>query len=335
MKDFFLLLKETFFRWKDDNAQLWCASLAYYTVFSLAPLLLITISIAGLVLGRSNVQYQIYSQLNGLIGQNGTQLISTMIQHSSKTSTNIFAAVVGFLTLLLGASGVFGQLKQSLNHIWRVKTNPRSGLWGIVRDRLVNFSMLLVIGFLLLISLVASAAITVITSFFNHILPLPGFALEIMNFVVSLIIISILFASIFKILPDIKIRWKYVWPGAITTSLLFTIGKTLIGLYIGNSSMTSTYGAAASLAILLVWVYYAAQILFFGAEFTKAYALHYGYTITPSEFAVKADKPTQEAKAGKVIVRPKKEIIPALAGYALAGLLYAIFRKKTSYSGNK
>src|SRR5947209_99429 len=134
MKDFFLVLKETFFRWKEDNAQLWCAALAYYTVFSLAPLLLITISIAGLLLGKSNVQSQIFAELTGLIGQSGTQLVSTMIQQSSKPSANILAAIIGFLTMLLGASGVFGQLKQLLNHIWRVKANPRSGLWGMIRD---------------------------------------------------------------------------------------------------------------------------------------------------------------------------------------------------------
>jgi len=283
---FFLLLKQTISGWKKDNATVWSAAIAYYTVFSLGPLLLLIISIVGLVFSKTSLENNLHSQLEGLLGSNGATMLTTIINHTKKPSADIVGTIIGFVTLLLGASGVFGQLQQMLNAIWKVKQKPKSGFMALAVSRLLNFSMVGVIAFLLLVSLVATTAISGVGTFFNHLLPFSSVILEIINSLISFIIITLLFAFILKVLPDVQIKWNSVWWGALLTSFLFTVGKIVIDIYIGHSSVSSTYGAAASLIVLLLWVYYSTQILFLGIEFTRAYTLMTEKKIIPSKYAI-------------------------------------------------
>lgn len=275
------LLKDTIKEWGEDQAARLGAAVAYYTVFSLAPLLVIVIAIAGLIFGRQAVQGQIVNQVGGLVGAQGGQFIESMIANASKPSSGIIATVVGVVTLLLGATGLFGELQDSLNTIWEIAPKPR-GIFETIRTRILSFAMVVVIAFLLLVSLVISAGLAALGHFLGGALPLPEFILQAINFVISFAIITVLFALIYKLLPDAEIAWHDVWIGAAFTSLLFTIGKLAIGLYLGHSSTASTYGAAGALVVLLLWVYYSAQILFFGAEFTQIYANRYGSKVRPA-----------------------------------------------------
>lgn len=286
LKDGWSLLKATIVEWNEDKVPLFAAALAYYTVFSLAPLLLIVISIVGLVFGEEAARGEIVGQIQGVIGKEGAEAIQAMIQNTQKSeSGGILASVIGVVTLLLGASGVFGQIQDALNTIWEVKPKPKRSLKSFLKDRFLSFAMVLVIGFLLLVSLVLSAVFVAISNFFNT--ALPGFAIfgEALNFLVSFGVITLLFASIYKFLPDVIVRWKNLWTGSIITAFLFTIGKFLIGLYLGNSSIGSTYGAAGSIVVILIWVFYSAQILLIGAEFTQVYSKYRGTPILPSKYA--------------------------------------------------
>ena len=266
------LLKTTFEEWTQDNVARLAASLAYYTVFSIAPLLIISIAIAGLVLGSEAAQGQIVAQLRGLLGQQGAELIQGMIESANKPTAGIVATAVGLITLLLGATGVFGELQSALNTIWNVKPSPRNGLILFALSRFWSLTMVLGIGFLLLVSLVLSAALSGIGAWAQGYVGEMAFIAQLINITLSFIITMALFALIYKVLPDLKIAWRDVWMGAAITSLLFSVGRVLIGFYLGNSSISSSYGAAGSLVVLLVWVYYSAQILFLGAEFTQVYA---------------------------------------------------------------
>ncbi|MBW4521073.1 MAG: YihY/virulence factor BrkB family protein [Scytolyngbya sp. HA4215-MV1] len=286
LQDGWYLLRATIAEWNADKVPLFAAALAYYTIFSLAPLLLIVISIVGLVFGEDAARGEIVGQIQGVMGKEGAEAIQAMIQNTQKSgSGGIIASVIGVVTLLLGASGVFGQIQDALNTIWEVKPKPSRGLKNFLKARFLSFAMVLVIGFLLLVSLVLSAALAAIGNFFNS--ALPGFVIvgEILNFVISLIVITLLFAAIYKFLPDVIVRWKNLWIGATITAFLFTIGKFLIGLYLGNSSIGSTYGAAGSLVVILIWVFYSAQILLIGAEFTQVYSKYRGTPILPSKYA--------------------------------------------------
>ncbi len=274
------LAKAAFKEWRADKATRLGAALSYYTVFSLAPLLVIIIAIAGFVFGRQAVEGQLVGQIEGLVGPAGAQLIQTMIVNASESGTGILATVIGIGTLLLGATGVFGELKDALNTIWDAPKKAGGGILGMLKDRFLSFSMVFGIGFLLAVSLALSAALTAATNFLGGMLPVPGVVLQIVNFVMSFALITLLFAMIYKVLPDVEIAWRDVWIGAAVTSLLFAIGKQLIGLYLGYSSAGSVYGAAGSLAILLLWIYYSAQIFFLGAEFTKVYAQQYGSRVS-------------------------------------------------------
>lgn len=280
------LLKETFAAWQEDKIPLWAAALSYYTAFSLAPLLVIAIAIAGAVFGEEAARGQIVGQIEGLVGQQGAEAIQAMLQNAQKPGTGgVWATVIGIGALLLGASGVFGQLQDALNTIWNVEPKPGRGIRFFIQNRFLSFAMVLVIGFLLLVSLVLSAALAAITAFFDQMFPSLAILGQVLNFVISFAVVTGLFALIYKVLPDVKVPWRYLWTGAIFTALLFTIGKFLIGLYLGNVS--SSYSAAASLGIILLWVYYSAQILLFGAEFTKVYANKYGqHKIRPVQDAV-------------------------------------------------
>jgi membrane protein len=291
------LLKQSFSSWSKDNVSVWAAALAYYTVFSLSPLLLVVIGVTGIIFGTHTVETNIFNQVKGLFGDAGASLLQTMVHNASKPANGIVATVTGFITLLLGASGVFGQLQQALNHIWKVEPKPDAGFIITLRNRFLSFSMVIVIAFLLLVSLILTAAISGITTFFHTILPIPGIVLESLNFVVSFGIVTILFMLLFKQLPDVKLQWKDVFVGGLLTSLLFVIGKTLIGIYLGGKGFSSTYGAAASLVVLLLWVYYIGQIVFFGAEFTKVYVQNEQGEIIPEPYAM-VKEPGKE-KLGK------------------------------------
>ncbi|HEY9642158.1 MAG TPA: YihY/virulence factor BrkB family protein [Coleofasciculaceae cyanobacterium] len=285
------LLQETITEWNEDNVPLLAAALAYYTVFSLAPLLVIAIAIAGAFFGENAAQQEIAGQIQGMVGRDGAEAIQTMIQNAHKpNSGGTIATVLGVITLLLGASGVFGQLQTALNTIWEVKLKPGRGLKGFVQTRFLSFAMVLVIGFLLLVSLILSAVLAGVSHFFGNMLP--GFAAigEGLNFVISFGVTTFLFAAIYKFLPDVKVPWKNLWVGAAVTALLFTLGKFLIGLYLGNSGISSTYGAAGSLVVILVWIFYSAQILLIGAEFTQVYSKYRGLPIEPSKHAMKISK---------------------------------------------
>jgi membrane protein len=285
------LLKDTFREWREDGANRLAAALAYYTTFSLAPLLVLIIAIAGLAGGREAAQSQTMAQVEDLLGTEGREFVEGMIESASRPETGLAATFIGAVTLLFGALGVFGELQNSLNTIWEVKPKPaKNWLDGVRRfmiKRLLSFAMVLGIGFLLLASLVVSAAVSAFGEFIGGRWLLADVWLALINFIISFIVITFLFAMIFKFLPEIRIAWKDVWLGAAVTSGLFSLGKFLIGLYLGRSEVGNTFGAAGSLAILLIWIYYSAQILFFGAEFTQVYANRYGSRIVPDPGMVK------------------------------------------------
>ena len=285
IKSTFRLIKEAFQEWQQDKASLLAAALAYYTVFSITPLLVIAIAIAGAVFGREKAQGEIIEQINGLVGTQGAQAIETALANANQPQLGSAASIISIVILFVGASGVFAQLQQALNTVWDVRAKPNSGIWEFIRKRLLSFGMVLTIGFLLLVSLMLSAVLSGIGKLQLDVLP--GFASfwQLLNFGISFGFISLLFALIYKYLPDVYIRWKDVWVGAILTALLFTFGKFLIGLYLGRGSLGSTYGAAGSLIVFLAWVFYSAQILLFGAELTQVYARKYGRKIRPNSHA--------------------------------------------------
>ena len=286
MKSAFNLLKETFADWSEDKATRLAAALAYYTIFSIAPLLVIGIGIAGLVLGRQAVQGQLMSQIKGAVGDQAAGLIQTMIQNTSEPSAGIAATVIGIVILLFGASGVFGQLQDALNTVWEVVPKPGRPFLRTLADRIVPFIMVLGIGFLLLVSLAISAVLTIAAQFLGSAVGQTALIGEVVNFVFFFLVSTLLFALIFKILPDAEISWRDVWVGAAFTSLLFGVGRLLLGLYLGRAGVASPYGAAGSLVVLLLWIYYSAQILLLGAEFTQVYAKRYGARIQPSANAI-------------------------------------------------
>ncbi len=282
----FRMLKATADAWLEDNALRLSAALAYYSIFSIAPLLVIAISVAGLVLGEEAVRGQLGQQLEGYLGPQAAAGVQTLVQSASKPSEGWLGAIVGFATLLLGASGVFGQLKDALNTIWGVKPKGGAGVWRFFRERLLNFGLVLVIGFLLLTSLVLTTTLAALSGYFEQLVGIPPVVGGLVTFGVSFGVVTLLFAFIFKVLPDAQIEWRNVWIGAGVTALLFEIGKFGLGFYLGRESTASGFGAAGSVVILLLWVYYASCILLFGAEFTQVYARETGHDIQPSPNAV-------------------------------------------------
>jgi membrane protein len=292
LKTVLRLLKETFEEWQKDKVPLLAAALAYYTVFSIAPLLLIAISIAGIVFGEEAVRGEIIGQIQGLIGTQGASAIQAMLQNTQKSgSDDIIATIFGIVTLLIGASGVFGQLQEALNIIWEVKPKPGRNIVNFLQSRFLSFAMVLVIGFLLLVSSLLSTILVSITHFINHLFPGIVILGRLLDFVLSFVVVTLLFASIYKVLPDVKVPWQNLWVGSAVTAFLFNIGKSLIGLYLGNSNIGSTYGAAGSIIIVLVWIFYSAQILLLGAEFTQVYSKYLGRPIRPSKHAVSINEP--------------------------------------------
>jgi membrane protein len=277
LKSIFEMLKAAFADWSEDNAPRLGAALSYYTLFSLGPLLLIATAVAGLIFGPEAAHGRLSAEIQGLVGDGAAEAIEGMIRSANKPRAGVLATVIGLVTLALGATGVFTELRSALNAIWEVPPPPKTGLLGAVRERVASFAMVLAVGFLLLVSLVISAALSALGGYLGRLLPGGTVVLlQVLNVVVSLVVITVLFALLFKMLPDVKVAWRDVWLGAAVTACLFTIGKTLIGLYLGHSAVASAYGAAGSLVVVLVWIYYAAQILFYGAELTQVFANRHG-----------------------------------------------------------
>jgi membrane protein len=255
---------------------MFAASLSYYTLFSIAPVLLIAVSVAGMVFGEDAARGQIQAQLEELVGRGSAEVIGQMMISARKPEAGILATTLGIIALIFGATGVFVQLQDALNHIWDVKPKPRNGVIAFLRSRFLSFAMVLVIGFLLLVSLVVSALLAALGAWFSNLIPGWTVMWQGVNLLISFGVITVLFAMMYKLLPDTHVSWRDVWLGAAVTSLLFSLGKFLIGLYLGRSAVASSYGAAGSLAVVLLWVYYSAQILFLGAEFTQVYARGHG-----------------------------------------------------------
>lgn len=282
---FWSVLKTTVSEWLAEKPFQLAAALAYYTTFSLAPLLLIAIAIASVAFGRDATVHQIHATFQGLVGPQGAEAIQTMLQNTGTQGSGMWATIIGVITLLIGAGGVIGQLHDALNTIWGIEAKPGNGLWGLLRARFVSFAGVLGLGFLLLVSLLISTALTAVIQFFSGLLPGSDILWQAVELGVSFLLITGLFALLFKLLPDAHMAWRDVWVGAAVTAVLFTLGKFLLGMYLGRSGVTSTYGAAGSLVLILLWVYYSALILFFGAEFTQVYANSYGFGLQPSAAA--------------------------------------------------
>jgi membrane protein len=272
-KDYLSLVKDTFTEWSNDKAPRMGAALAYYTAFSLAPLLIIAIALAGMVFGDKAARGEITEEIGTTVGPTAARSIEELVAGASAPEGNILMTVAGVVILLIGASGVFVELQESLNTIWKVPMAKTAGFWNMVRQRFVSFGMVLGIGFLLLVSLVASAALAAAGKYLTpEAMPGGVYLWEGINWLVSLAFITLLFGLIYKVLPDVDLRWRDVAVGAAVTAFLFTLGKFAIGLYLGQSTVASSFGAAGSLVVVLVWVYYSAQILLFGAEFTRLYS---------------------------------------------------------------
>ena len=268
LKAVFILFKKACLAWADDDAPSMGAALAFYTVFSLAPVLVVAISVAGLAFGQKAAEGEFAQQLQELLGETGARAVQAILQSANQPALGVMASAFGIGTLLVGASGAFVELQDALNKIWRVQGRPGSVWLHVIRERFLSFGLVLGLGFLLLVSLVVSAALGAAGSFIAPVLPWPVFSLELVNFLVSLGVIGLLLAMIFKYLPDADVAWSEVWMGAAVASLLLTTGKALMGFYLARSTVASAYGAASSLIVILTWVYYSAQIVLFGAELT-------------------------------------------------------------------
>jgi membrane protein len=271
-----VLLRQAGVAWLSDNVPRFGAALAFYTLFSLAPVLIVAVSIAGFVFGKEAARGEIVRQFQGLMGRQGATAIETIIQSTNRHGLGVVATTLGIVAILVGASGAFNELQEALNIVWKVDTRTKT-FWKItVRQRVFSLGLVIATGFLLMTSLVVTASLSAAERFVSHLLPMPAILLESINFVFSFAMITILFGLILKFIPEAAIQWRDVRMGAAITSLLFTVGKSVIGFYLGHSALTSAYGAATSLVAFLVWIYYSAQILLFGAELTYVYALKYG-----------------------------------------------------------
>ena len=287
-KNAWLLIKESFKEWLADKAPRLGAALSYYTVFSLAPVLVVVIAVASLVLGAEAAQGKIVDQLGGLLGEDGASVVQDMLRNADRTGGGVIATVIGIATLLIGATGVMVELQASLNTVWKVMPKPGQAIKTLIKSRVVALALVIAIGFLLLVSLALSAALAAVSGWLSNLLPEWLVLAYVLNYGVSMFVIAAFFALLFKVLPDAKVAWRDVWIGALVTSALFHLGKFAIGLYLGQASVASSFGAAGSLAVLLVWIYYSAQIVLLGAEFTRSYANHFGSLVVPDKNAVPA-----------------------------------------------
>ena len=283
------LLQATWLEWQEDKVARLSAAFAYYTIFSIAPLIIIAITIAATVLGEKAASGQIQAQIQGAIGPEAAKTVQDMIEAASKArGTGVQASIIGVLVSLWGASNLFGQLQDSLNTIWEVTPKPSEGLWIMVRQRFLSFTMVLGLGFLLLVSLTASAIAMSFGTYVSDLVGIPPVSLQILNLSIAFVSTTVFFALVYKLLPDAEVEWRDVWIGALMTAVLFGIGRLLLSLWLGGGGTSSAYGAAGSLVVILLWVYYAAQILFFGAEFTQVFANRFGSKVRPSAHAMPA-----------------------------------------------
>lgn len=303
-----IVLRDSFNSFLDDRCLKLSASLAYYTIFSLAPLLVLVMSLASIFLGEEAIRGQIFGQINGLVGNQAAKQIQDMIKNvglSGKTNT---ALAIGIVTLLIGATSIFVEIQDSVNQIWRVKAKPKQGWLKLLKDRLLSSSLVVSLGFLLLVSLVVNGIILALSDQLTRFLPGLGvYVISAINFAISTAVVTVLFGVIFKVLPDAKIAWKDVRGGAVFTALLFMLGRYLIGLYIETTGTESTYGAAGSMIVILTWIYYTAAILYFGAEFTLAYANHFGVRIAPADNAVYVEQTERERDVATIPTEQKVE----------------------------
>lgn len=284
-RELWSIAQETASDWSDDDAITLAAALAYYALLSLAPLLLISIGVAGWFLGPEAARGRVAGELGNIVGGAAASGIQAVVASAAGPKRGLLSAVLGVLTAFIGASGVFGQLQTSLNRIWEVKVKTGGGLLGQVKARFFSFTMVLGVAFLLLVSLILSSLLSSFGSVLSDTLPGGAVLWQIINSLLSLAVVTLLFALMFKVIPDAKVQWRDVWLGALVTAVLFTLGKYLLGLYLGKAAVGSSYGAAGSMVALVVWVYYAAQILFMGAEFTQVHARRRGASIEPTEHA--------------------------------------------------
>lgn len=311
MKKYFGMIRDAASDFMADSAPRLGASVAFYTIFSLSPLLLIVIAIASFVFHKQATAH-IYSEISGLIGPKGAEAVQSIMSQPATQKHGLMATVIAVVTLLLGSTGVFMELQAALNRIWEVEPKPGAGIWGFVRQRLLSFAMVLSVGFLLLVSLILTAAISGFGKYMAGVMPSLEAISQILNFVASFGVITVLFALIFKYMPDVRMPWREVWVGAAITSLLFVVGKLALGIYLGKSTTSNAFGAAGSLVVLLMWVYYSAQILFFGAEVTQAYVKMRGSKVVPAKHAkIKAEEDQRKEPATTGHGESKSRPLPA------------------------
>ena len=308
LKGIWSVLKKTFNGFIDDKVMKLSASLAYYTVFSIGPMIIVIIYVAGLIYGREAAQGTIFGQIQGLVGANAALQIQDMIKNAALSSEGNFAFIIGIITLVIGATGVFAEIQDSVNQIWNLKPKPKKGWLKMLTDRLLSFSVIVSLGFILLVSLLINGVLEILMDKLQARFPnLTVVVVYIVNILVTFAVISTLFGVIFKVLPDAIIKWKDVIVGSMVTAILFMLGKFAITFYIGKSDVGGTYGAAGSLVVLLLWVYYSSVILYFGAEFTKAYAAKFGSPIHPSPIAVWVKNIEVEEENGSLKQQEKKK----------------------------
>ena len=302
MKTIWRLLKNTFADFGEDRAMRLAAAMAYYSIFSIGPLLFVIITVAGWTMGEAAVRGQVTGLLKDYVGPQSAKIIESMMA-GPKLGQNILATVMGIGTLLIAAGGLFGQLQDALNTIWEVKPKPGRGILGLIRTRFLSMAMVLGLGFLLLISMVVTTAAEAVTAQAGQFLPVPDVVVSILSVVVAFVVVTIFFASVYKVLPDVRVAWRDVWMGGIFAALLFTVGKYLLSLYLGKQASSSTYGAASAFVVILLWVYYSSIILFLGAEFAQVYAHYRGAKLAPTKYAMKV---TEEERARQGMPTPER-----------------------------
>lgn len=302
------VLKKSFAGFSNDKVMKLSASLAYYTVFSIGPMIIVIIYVAGLMYGREAVEGTIFGQIKGLVGASAATQIQEMIKNAALSTEGNFAFIVGIVTLVIGATGVFAEIQDSINQIWNLKPKPKKGWLKMLKDRLLSFSVIISLGFILLVSLLLNGVLEILMDRLQARFPnITVVVVYIANLLITFLVISTLFGVIFKVLPDAVIKWKDVVTGSMVTAVLFMLGKFAITFYIGKSDVGGTYGAAGSLVVLLLWVYYSSVILYFGAEFTKAYAAKYGSAIHPNPWAVWVKNVEVEEKHGSLKEQEQKK----------------------------
>ena len=283
----FSYLKQVFSEFVEDDVLKYSASLAYYTIFSIAPVIIVIISVCGVLFGKEAIQNQLYGQINELVGSSAATQIQATIKNIHLTGSNIFATTVGIIVLLIGATGIFGEVQDSLNKIWGLRLKKRKIWWKLILNRLLSFSLIICLGFVMMVSLLLNALVSAFGNFLaRYFTEFSVIFIQITDNVLTFVITTFLFSLMFKVLPDAKIKWKDVFIGGFITAVFFTLGKLAIGYYLGSRNIATIYGAAGSVMIVMVWVYYSSIILYLGAEFTKVYAKLYGGKIFPNDYAI-------------------------------------------------